>query len=58
MKKTIFSVEAKNGDLERGFVQLVAELVAFDQWEEKDVPQIWCRFYRQYLAVWQIRTVG
>lgn len=33
-------IEAKNGELERGFVQLAAELVAFDQWLESDVPQL------------------
>ncbi len=34
-------IEAKNGELERGFVQLAAELVAFDQWVDNDMPQIY-----------------
>lgn len=33
-------IEAKNGELERGFVQLAAELVALDQWTESEVPQL------------------
>jgi hypothetical protein len=29
-------IEAKNEDLERGFVQLAIELIALDQWIESD----------------------
>jgi len=31
-------IEAKNEDLERGFVQLATELIALDQWVESDHP--------------------
>jgi hypothetical protein len=31
-------IEAKNEDLERGFVQLAIELIALDQWIESDQP--------------------
>ncbi len=31
-------IEAKNEDLERGFVQLATELIALDQWIESDQP--------------------
>lgn len=31
-------IEAKNEDLERGFVQLATELIALDQWVESDQP--------------------
>lgn len=33
-------IEAKNEDLERGFVQLAIELIALDQWIETDQPLI------------------
>jgi hypothetical protein len=35
-KKTFLVIEAKNEDLERGFVQLAIELIALDQWIESD----------------------
>jgi hypothetical protein len=31
-------IEAKNEDLERGFVQLAIELIALDRWIESDQP--------------------
>lgn len=31
-------IEAKNENLERGFVQLAIELIALDQWIESDQP--------------------
>ncbi len=31
-------IEAKNEDLERGFVQLAIELIALDQWIESEQP--------------------
>lgn len=34
--QTFLVVEAKNEDLERGFVQLAIELIALDQWIESD----------------------
>jgi hypothetical protein len=34
-------VEAKNEDLERGFVQLAIEMIAIDQWIESDQPIIY-----------------
>jgi hypothetical protein len=35
-KKAFLVIEAKNEDLERGFVQLAIELIALDQWIESD----------------------
>ncbi len=40
-QQQLLIIEAKNGELERGFVQLASELVAFDQWTESDVSQIY-----------------
>jgi hypothetical protein len=37
-QQTFLVVEAKNEDLERGFVQLSIELIALDQWIESDQP--------------------
>ncbi len=39
-KNDILVVEAKNADLQRGFVQLAVELVAFDQWLDEPSPDI------------------
>ncbi len=36
--QTFLVIEAKNEDLERGFVQLAIELIALDQWLESDQP--------------------
>jgi hypothetical protein len=36
--QTFLVVEAKNEDLERGFLQLAIELIALDQWIESDQP--------------------
>jgi hypothetical protein len=63
-RQTFLVVEAKNEDLERGFVQLAIELIALDQWIESDQPilygaistgNIWQfgRFDRQTLAITQ-----
>ncbi|MBE9065380.1 hypothetical protein IQ260_01800 [Leptolyngbya cf. ectocarpi LEGE 11479] len=57
-------IEAKNEDLERGFIQLAIELIALDQWIESDQPvlpgaistgNIWQfgQFHRQNRAVTQ-----
>lgn len=35
---TFLVIEAKNEDLERGFVQLAVELIALDQWIDSDQP--------------------
>lgn len=35
-RQTFLLVEAKNEDLERGFVQLAIELIALDQWIESE----------------------
>jgi hypothetical protein len=37
-QQTFLVIEAKNEDLERGFVQLAIELIALDQWIESDQP--------------------
>lgn len=36
--QTFLVVEAKNEDLERGFVQLAIEMIAIDQWIESEQP--------------------
>ncbi|MGB8701990.1 MAG: hypothetical protein WCD18_21450 [Thermosynechococcaceae cyanobacterium] len=36
--QTFLVIEAKNEDLERGFLQLAIELIALDQWIESDQP--------------------
>ncbi len=36
--RSFLIVEAKNEDLERGFVQLAVEMIALDQWIESDQP--------------------
>ncbi|QYO62730.1 hypothetical protein [Leptolyngbya sp. 7M] len=36
--QTFLVIEAKNEDLERGFVQLAIELIALDQWIESEQP--------------------
>ena len=38
--QTFLVIEAKNEDLERGFVQLATELIALDQWIESKQPLI------------------
>jgi hypothetical protein len=63
-QQTFLVIEAKNEDLERGFVQLAIELIALDQWIESDQPilygaistgNIWQfgRFDRQTRAITQ-----
>ncbi len=63
-QQTFLVVEAKNEDLERGFVQLAIELIALDQWIESEQPvlygaistgNIWQfgRFDRQTRAITQ-----
>jgi hypothetical protein len=63
-QQTFLVVEAKNEDLERGFVQLAIELIALDQWIESDqsilygaisTGNIWQfgRFDRQTRAITQ-----
>jgi hypothetical protein len=37
-RQTFLVIEAKNEDLERGFIQLAIELIALDQWIESDQP--------------------
>lgn len=36
--QTVIVIEAKNEDLERGFVQLAVELIALDQWIDSEQP--------------------
>lgn len=38
--QTFVVIEAKNEDLERGFVQLAIEMIALDQWIESEQPTI------------------
>ena len=38
---TVLVIEAKNEDLERGFLQLAIELIALDQWIESDQPTLY-----------------
>ncbi len=37
-KQEFIVIEAKNGDLEKGFNQLAAEMIAVDKYEENDSP--------------------
>ncbi|MFN5513950.1 MAG: hypothetical protein ACK5CA_04160 [Cyanobacteriota bacterium] len=37
-QQTFLVIEAKNEDLERGFIQLAIELIALDQWIESEQP--------------------
>ena len=37
-QQTFLVIEAKNEDLERGFIQLAIELIALDQWIDSDQP--------------------
>lgn len=37
-QQTFLVIEAKNEDLERGFVQLAVELIALDQWIDSEQP--------------------
>ena len=38
---SLLIIEAKNADLQRGFIQLAAELIALDQWFEAGQPQLY-----------------
>lgn len=38
--QTFLVIEAKNEDLERGFVQLAVELIALDQWIDSEQPML------------------
>ncbi len=38
---SLLVIEAKNEDLERGFVQLAVELIALDRWLETEQPELW-----------------
>jgi hypothetical protein len=40
-QQTFLVIEAKNEDLEHGFVQLAIEMIAIDQWIESDQPIIY-----------------
>jgi hypothetical protein len=40
-QSNLLIIEAKNADLQRGFTQLAAELVAIDQWLENDAPLLY-----------------
>lgn len=39
-KKELIVIEAKKGDLEKGFNQLAAEMIAIDKYEEDTVPSL------------------
>ena len=40
-KQEVIVIEAKKGDLEKGFNQLAAEMIAVDKYEENDSPNIY-----------------
>jgi hypothetical protein len=40
-QSNLLIIEAKNADLQRGFTQLAAELVAIDQWLESEQPLLY-----------------
>ena len=39
-KQELVVIEAKKGDLDRGFNQLAAEIIALDQYEDEDHPEV------------------
>jgi len=39
-KNNLLIIEAKNSDLERGFMQLAVELIALDEWIDDETPQL------------------
>jgi len=39
-KNNLLVIEAKNGDLTRGFAQLTVELIALDQWGKTETPTL------------------
>lgn len=39
-KQELIIIEAKNGDLDKGFNQLAAEMIALDQYEDSHVPKV------------------
>ena len=39
-QSNLLVIEAKQADLNRGFTQLAAELIAMDQWTDSDEPQL------------------
>ncbi len=39
-KQDLVVIEAKKGDLDRGFNQLAAEMIALDKYEESDTPKL------------------
>jgi hypothetical protein len=39
-KQELIVIEAKKGDLEKGFNQLAAEMIAIDQYEENPIPKL------------------
>lgn len=40
-KDDLLIIEAKNSDLERGFMQLAVELIALDKWTDKEMPKLY-----------------
>ncbi|OAD22087.1 hypothetical protein THIOM_002129 [Candidatus Thiomargarita nelsonii] len=40
-KNNLLIIEAKNSDLERGFMQLAVELIALDEWTDNETPQLY-----------------
>jgi hypothetical protein len=40
-KDNLLVIEAKNSDLERGFMQLAVELIALDKWTDKEMPKLY-----------------
>ncbi len=39
-KQELIVIEAKKGDLEKGFNQLAAEMIALDQYEDSHAPKV------------------
>jgi hypothetical protein len=40
-KNNLLVIEAKNSDLERGFMQLAVELIAIDKWTDSETPLLY-----------------
>ena len=40
-RNSLLVIEAKNSDLERGFMQLAIELIAIEKWNNNDIPLLY-----------------
>ncbi len=55
-QQTVLVIEAKNEDLERGFVQLAVEFIALDRWLDSDLEQAILKGAVSTGTIWQFGT--